>query len=206
VTKLEVEVRELKESNTELSTKTEDLENQLAEERESAVQVGSMYESEVVGRRNQENLLAESKDKFESLVRENELLKTEIEEARMSHVKSNESLAPSSGLGSEDDSTEENSAQFWRQKYIQATSDLESAKKSFEAESEHAGDAVKMNVKQVQRKLQEVMDEKEHQENLAANYKKVQQKQAEEIADLKLNLEQIQSRNTELERKQKRFD
>lgn len=204
VTKLEVEVKDLKESNTELSAKTEDLENQLAEERESAVQVGSMYESEVVGRRNQENLLAESKDKFESLVRENELLKTEIEEARVSHVKSNESLAPSSGLGSEED--EENSAQFWRQKYIQATSDLESAKKSFEAETEHAGDAVKSNIKQVQRKLQEVTDEKEHQENLAANYKKVQQKQAEEIADLKLNLEQIQSRNTELERKQKRFD
>lgn len=41
-------------------------------------------------------------------MRENELLKTEIEEARVSHVKSNESLAPSSGLGSEED--EENSA------------------------------------------------------------------------------------------------
>ena len=31
VTKLEVEVKDLKESNTELSAKTEDLENQLAE-------------------------------------------------------------------------------------------------------------------------------------------------------------------------------
>ena len=54
--------------------------------------------------------------------------------------------------------------------------------------------------------LQEVEDEKEHQETLANNYKRAQQKQAEEIADLKVNLEHIQSRNSELERKQKRFD
>ena len=54
--------------------------------------------------------------------------------------------------------------------------------------------------------FQEVEDEKEHQETLANNYKRAQQKQAEEIADLKVNLEHIQSRNSELERKQKRFD
>ena len=41
---------------------------------------------------------------------------------------------------------------------------------------------------------------------MANNYKKSQQKQAEEVADLKVNLEQIQARNSELERKQKRFD
>lgn len=58
----------------------------------------------------------------------------------------------------------------------------------------------------LQTSSQEIEDEKEHQETLANNYKRAQQKQAEEIADLKVNLEHIQSRNSELERKQKRFD
>ena len=49
-------------------------------------------------------------------------------------------------------------------------------------------------------------DEKEHHEHVNNSYKRSQQKQNEEIADLKVNLEQIQSRNTDLERKQKRFD
>ena len=44
--------------------------------------------------------------------------------------------------------------EFWKQKYIQATSDLESAKKSFETEALFAGDAVKQSVKQLERKLQ----------------------------------------------------
>ena len=45
-------------------------------------------------------------------------------------------------------------SEFWKQKYLQATSDLESAKKSFETEALFAGDAVKQSVKQLERKLQ----------------------------------------------------
>lgn len=45
-------------------------------------------------------------------------------------------------------------SEFWKQKYIQATSDLEVAKKSFEAEAVFAGDAVKQSTKQLERKLQ----------------------------------------------------
>ena len=44
--------------------------------------------------------------------------------------------------------------EFWKQKYLQATSDLETAKKSFETEALFAGEAVKQSVKQLERKLQ----------------------------------------------------
>ncbi|KAL5255542.1 hypothetical protein ACHWQZ_G010943 [Mnemiopsis leidyi] len=205
VAKLEEETNSLKEQNALLTAKTEDLEVHLQEEREHSEQAANMYQNELVDRRNHENSLAEFKEKYETLQRDNEKLRLEIEETKTNHIRSNESLAPSSGLGSEDDE-QENTAQFWKQKYIQATSDLESAKKSFDAEAMFAGDAVKQSVKQLERKLQEIEDEKEHQETLANNYKRAQQKQAEEIADLKVNLEHIQSRNSELERKQKRFD
>ncbi|XP_063674663.1 unconventional myosin-XVIIIa-like isoform X2 [Bolinopsis microptera] len=205
VSKLEEETNSLTEQNAQLTAKTEDLEVHLQEERENSAQAANMYQTELVDRRTHENSLAEFKEKYETLLRDNEKLRLEIEETKTTHIRSNESLAPSSGLGSEDDE-QENTAQFWKQKYIQATADLESAKKSFETEALFAGDAVKQSVKQLERKLQEVEDEKEHQETLANNYKRAQQKQAEEIADLKVNLEHIQSRNSELERKQKRFD
>ena len=44
--------------------------------------------------------------------------------------------------------------EFWKQKYLQATSDLDNAKRSFEAESAFAGDALKIELKQLQRRLQ----------------------------------------------------
>ena len=53
-----------------------------------------------------------SQEKYETLQRDNEKLRLEIEETKTNHIRSNESLAPSSGLGSEDDEQENTAREF----------------------------------------------------------------------------------------------
>ena len=57
--------------------------------------------------------IPKSQEKYETLQRDNEKLRLEIEETKTNHIRSNESLAPSSGLGSEDDEQENTAREFF---------------------------------------------------------------------------------------------
>ncbi|GAA6067119.1 unconventional myosin-XVIIIa isoform X1 [Tachysurus ichikawai] len=92
----------------------------------------------------------------------------------------------------------------WRLKYERAVREIEFTKKRLQQEFDDKLEVEQQNKRQLERRLTDMQADNEEMQRVAQQLKKKCQKLTAELQDTKLHLEGQQSRNHELEKKQRK--
>ncbi|ROK28202.1 Unconventional myosin-XVIIIa [Anabarilius grahami] len=137
----------------------------------------------------------ESKAKFDAMKKQMESMEMEVMEAR---------LIRASELNGEMD--DDDTGGEWRLKYERAIREIEFTKKRLQQEFDDKLEVEQQNKRQLERKLTDLQADNEEVQRVAQQLKKKCQRLTAELQDTKLHLEGQQSRNHDLEKKQRKFD
>nr|XP_054773986.1 unconventional myosin-XVIIIa-like [Lytechinus pictus] len=105
-----------------------------------------------------------------------------------------------------DMSSDDEADSMYRLKYMQLRKEMELGKKRLQQDHEEELEKLISNRKSVEKKFLEASEEAEEYKRQLNNFKRRSQKLAEESQDMKLHLESQQTRNSDLEKKQRKFD
>merc|ERR1719443_831539 len=105
-----------------------------------------------------------------------------------------------------DSDDDENNSSLYKAKYERAVKELEYTKKRMTQQHEDDLEQLMALKKQLEKKLNDAYEEVDEQRQVVAQWKRKTQKVTGELNDTKLLLEEQTSRNTFLEKKQRKFD
>jgi len=195
--KLESERAELKMTVDKQEARISDLSADLADEHAAASLAAERLESEQGDRARLEKEKQEWMSRNRQLVNTNERLEMEVLHAR--------ALEMNGGVHDDSDDDETNSS-VYRGKYERAMKDLEFTKRRMTQQHEDDVETLASLKKQLEKKLNDAYEEVEDQRQVVAQWKRKVQKIQAEMNDTRLHLEEQASRNTLLEKKQRKFD
>ncbi|XP_072302594.1 unconventional myosin-XVIIIa-like isoform X2 [Eucyclogobius newberryi] len=193
--RVEKERNELRLNTDRLESRISDLVAELADERSTSESASQMLEAETSERLRLEKDLKDLQAKFELMKKQIEAQEMEVMEAR---------LMKTSDLNGELD--DDDSGGEWRIKYNRAIREMEFIKKKLQQEFEDKLETEQQSKRQLDRKLAELQTDHEDVQRSVQQLKKKCQKLTAELQDTKLHLEGLQSRNHDLEKKQRKFD
>merc|ERR550532_1374413 len=195
VEKLEAERNELKETVDKQESRISDLSVDLSDEHSAATLAAERLEAEQADRNKLEKEKVELTSKVRSLTNTNERLEMEVLHSR--------ALEMNGGHESDDD---EGNASVYKVKYDRVMKDLDYTKRRMIQQHEDDLEQMATVKKQLDKKLNDAYEEVEDQRQVVAQWKRKVQKLQAEMNDTRLHLEEQASRNTLLEKKQRKFD
>ncbi|XP_071848331.1 unconventional myosin-XVIIIa-like isoform X3 [Apostichopus japonicus] len=193
--RVEQERNNLKLNCDKLEARMSELTTDLSEEHDTATNVTEMLEAETAERLRLEKELKDLKASHQNLKRKAEQLDMEVIESRMMR----------SSFIDGDTSTEEEDS-VYKHKYDYLRKESELAKTKLKQEHEEELENLASAKKAVERKLAEALEEVEEQRRQAVSMKRKSVKLNGETQDIRRHLETQQSRNSDLEKKQRKFD
>ncbi|XP_053332018.1 unconventional myosin-XVIIIa isoform X8 [Clarias gariepinus] len=194
--KAEKERNELRLNTDRLESKITELSTELSDERNTSESASQLLETETAERLRLEKDMKDLQTKFDEMKKQMGSMEVEVMEAR---------LLRATELNGEMDEDDETGGE-WKLKYDRAVREIDFTKKKLQQEFEDKLEAEQQNRRHLDRKLADLQaDQEETQRSLQQAKKKCQRLMAE-LQDTKLHLENQQSRNHELEKKQRKFD
>ncbi|KAK7171812.1 hypothetical protein R3I93_004186 [Phoxinus phoxinus] len=193
--KVEKERNELRLNSDRLDSKITELSSELADERNTGESASQLLESETSERLRLEKDMKDLQAKFDAMKKQMESMEMEVMEAR---------LIRASELNGEMD--DDDTGGEWRLKYERAIREIEFTKKRLQQEFDDKLEVEQQNKRQLERKLTDLQADNEEVQRVAQQLKKKCQRLTAELQDTKLHLEGQQSRNHDLEKKQRKFD
>uniref|UniRef100_A0A4W4HQ72 Myosin XVIIIAb n=1 Tax=Electrophorus electricus TaxID=8005 RepID=A0A4W4HQ72_ELEEL len=193
--KVEKERNELRLNTDRLESRITELSSELADERNTGESASQLLESETSERLRLEKDTKELQTKYDSMKKQMESLEMEVMESRLMRA------SELNGEMEDDDSGGE-----WRLKCARAVREVEFTKKRLHQEFEDKLEVEQQGKRQLERRLTDLQADNEEVQRVAQQLKKKCQRLTAELQDTKLHLEGQQSRNHELEKKQRKFD
>ncbi|KAJ7990677.1 hypothetical protein DPEC_G00302880 [Dallia pectoralis] len=193
--KVEKERNELRLNSDRLESRITELSSELADERNTGESASQLLESETSERLRLEKDMKELQTKFDSVKKSMDSMEMEVMEAR---------LIRASELNGEMD--DDDTGGEWRLKYERAIREIEFTKKRLHQECEDKLEMEQQNKRQLERRLSDLQADNEEVQRMSQQLKKKCQRLTSELQDTKLHLEGQQSRNHDLEKKQRKFD
>ncbi|KAL4647202.1 unconventional myosin-XVIIIa isoform X8 [Arapaima gigas] len=193
--KVEKERNELRLNSDRLESRLTELSSELADERNTGESASQLLESETSERLRLEKDMKDLQAKFDAMKKQTEAMEMEVMEAR---------LLRASDLNGEVD--EDDTGGEWRLKYERTVRELEFTKKRLQQEFDDKLEVEQQSKRQLERKLADLQADGEEVQRTMQQLKKKCQRLTAELQDTKLHLEGQQSRNHELEKKQRKFD
>lgn len=202
INKLTSEKNDLTDENARLKKKVQEFSSQLSEVHSSASGAGELLDHETAERERLEEDLEIAKMETERIQRQYDQLQTEYCDMKV-HSISNGGFSYERGVDAEE--LEEND-NVWRQKYKALSRELENTRRNLTDQAEEEIQEL-MNLKRSGEKaLAEERAESDEARRQLANTKRKLNKVNAEMDDLKLLLEGLQGRNSNVEKKQRKFD
>uniref|UniRef100_A0A8C9SUD6 Myosin XVIIIAa n=1 Tax=Scleropages formosus TaxID=113540 RepID=A0A8C9SUD6_SCLFO len=195
--KVEKERNELRLNNDRLESRIAELSAELADERSTGESATQLLESETSERLRLDKDLKDLQAKHDTMRKQMESMEVEVMEAR---------LARAAELNGEIDDNDDDTGGEWRLKYERMVREAEFTKKKIQQEYEDKLENEQQNRRHLERKLAELQADGEEAQRSLQQLKKKCQRLTAELQDTKLHLEGQQSRNHDLEKKQRRFD
>ncbi|XP_061829179.1 unconventional myosin-XVIIIa isoform X3 [Nerophis lumbriciformis] len=193
--KVEKERSELRLNNDRLESRITELSSELTDERNTWESASQMLETETSERLRLEKDMKDLQTCFDSMKKETESMEMEVMEAR---------LIRASELNGEMDDDEPGGE--WRLKYERAIREIELTKKRLQQEFDDKLEQEQQTKRQLERRISDLQDDNEESQRNIQLLKKKAQRLTAELQDTKLHLEGQQSRNHDLEKKQRKFD
>ncbi|XP_045074636.1 unconventional myosin-XVIIIa isoform X10 [Coregonus clupeaformis] len=193
--KVEKERNELRLNSDRLESRITELSSELADERNTGESASQLLESETSERLRLEKDMKDLQTKFDSMKKSTDSMEMEVMEARL--------LRASELNGEMDD---DDTGGEWRLKYERAIREIEFTKKRLQQEFDDKLEVEQQNKRQLERRLSDLQADSEEVQRTAQQLKKKCQRLTAELQDTKLHLEGQQSRNHDLEKKQRKFD
>ncbi|KAM9780792.1 unconventional myosin-XVIIIa-like isoform X3 [Syngnathus typhle] len=194
--KVEKERNELRLNTDRLESRIADLLAELADERSTSESASQLLENETTERLRLEKDMKDLQAKFETMKKQTEAQEMELTEARL--MKTSELNGE---LEDDDDAGGE-----WRIKYNRAIRELDFTKKKLQQEFDDKLETEQQSKRQLERRLADLKTDNEDVQHSAQQLKKKCQKMTAEMQDTRRHLEGLQSRNHDLEKKQRKFD
>jgi len=195
--KAERERGELKEVVEKQESRISELSADLSEEHSAAVLAAERLEGEQADRMKLEKEKAELIAKTRHLTNNSDKLEMELMHSRAMEM---------SGHGMESDDEDSTNSSLYKAKYERAVKELEYAKKKMSQQHEDDLEQLTALKKQLEKKLNDAYEEVDDQRQVVAQWKRKTQKIQGEMNDTRLHLEEQASRNSLLEKKQRKFD
>nr|XP_020454382.1 unconventional myosin-XVIIIa-like isoform X3 [Monopterus albus] len=193
--RLEKERNELRLNTDRLESRIADLLAELADERSTSESASQLLETETSERLRLEKDMKDLQANFDTMKKQLESQEMEVMEAR---------LMKTSELNGEMDDDDDGGE--WRIKYSRAIREMDLTKKKLQQEFEDKLETEQQSKKHLERRLADLQTDNEDVQRSVQQLKKKCQKLTAELQDTKLHLEGLQSRNHDLEKKQKKFD
>ncbi|XP_061595986.1 unconventional myosin-XVIIIa-like isoform X7 [Cololabis saira] len=194
--KVEKERNELRLNTDRLESKIADLLAELTDERSTSESASQLLETETSERLRLERDLKDLQVKFDGMKKQSDAQEMELMEAR---------LLKTSDLNGEMDADDDSGGE-WRIKYNRAVREMDFTKKKLQQEFDDKLEIEQQSKRQIERKLADLQADNEDVQRSMQQMKKKCQKLSAELQDTKLHLEGLQSRNHDLEKKQRKFD
>ncbi|XP_026183820.1 unconventional myosin-XVIIIa-like isoform X2 [Mastacembelus armatus] len=195
--RVEKERNELRLNTDRLESRIADLLAELADERSTSETASQLLETETSERLRLDRDLKDLQPKFDAMKKQLESQEMEVIEAR---------LMRTSELNGEMDDDDGDAGGEWRIKYNRAIREMDFTKKKLQQEFDDKLETEQQSKRHVERKLADLQTDNEDMQHSVQQLKKKCQKLTAELQDTKLHLEGLQSRNHDLEKKQKKFD
>ena len=193
--KLEAENKELKATVEKQDSRISDLTVDLSEEHSAATLAAERLEAEQADRVKLEKEKLELVSKNRHLTNTNERLEMEVLHSRALEMN-----------GSHESDDDEANSSVYKAKYDRVMKDLDYTKRRMNQQHEDDLEQMASVKKQLEKKLNDAYEEVEDQRQVVAQWKRKVQKLQAEMNDTRLHLEEQASRNTLLEKKQRKFD
>ncbi|XP_038550147.1 unconventional myosin-XVIIIa isoform X3 [Micropterus salmoides] len=193
--KVEKERNELRLNSDRLESRITELSSELADERNTGESASQLLETETSERLRLEKDMKDLQAKFDSMKKQMESMEMEVMEAR---------LIRASELNGEMD--DDDTGGEWRLKYERAIREIEFTKKRLQQEFDDKLEVEQQNKRQLERRISDLQADNEESQRNIQQLKKKTQRLTAELQDTKLHLEGQQSRNHDLEKKQRKFD
>ncbi|XP_019714468.1 unconventional myosin-XVIIIa-like isoform X2 [Hippocampus comes] len=194
--KVEKERNELRLNTDRLESKIADLLAELADERSTSESASQLLENETAERLRLEKDMKDLQAKFEATKKQMEAQEMEVMEARL--MKTSELNGE---LEDDDDAGGE-----WRIKYNRAIREMEFTQKKLQQEFDDKLETEQQSKRHLERRLADLKTDNEDVQHSVQQLKKKCQKMTAELQDTQRHLEGLQSRNHDLEKKQRKFD
>ncbi|XP_036392953.1 unconventional myosin-XVIIIa-like isoform X4 [Megalops cyprinoides] len=193
--KVEKERNELRLNSDRLESRITELSSELTDERNTGESASQLLESETSERLRLEKEMKDLQVKYDAVKKQMESMEMEVMEAR---------LIRASDLNGEMD--DDDSGGEWRLKYERAVREVEFTKKRLQQEFDDKLEVEQQSKRQLERRIADLQADNEEVQRLVQQMKKKCQRLTAELQDTKLHLEGQQTRNHELEKKQRKFD
>ncbi|KAM9847161.1 unconventional myosin-XVIIIa-like [Aulostomus maculatus] len=195
--RVEKERNELRLNADRLESRISDLLAELADERSTSESASQLLETETSERLRLERDMKDLQAKFDAMKKQLEAQELEVMEAR---------LMKTSELNGELDDDDEDAGGEWRIKYNRAIREMEFTKKKLQQEFDDKLETEQQSKRHLERRLADLQTDNEDVQRSVQQLKRKCQKLTAELQDTKLHLEGLQSRNHDLEKKQRKFD
>ena len=195
VEKLEAERNELRVTVDQQESRISDLSVDLSDEHSAATLAAERLEAEQADRNKLEKEKVELVSRLRSLTNTNERLEMEVLHSRALEMN-----------GTHESDDDDGNASVYKVKYDRAMKDLDYTKRRMTQQHEDDLEQLATVKKQLDKKLNDAYEEVEDQRQVVAQWKRKVQKLQAEMNDTRLHLEEQASRNTLLEKKQRKFD
>ncbi|XP_035522249.1 unconventional myosin-XVIIIa-like isoform X2 [Morone saxatilis] len=196
--RVEKERNELRLNTDRLESRIADLLAELADERSTSESASQLLETETSERLRLEKDMKELQAKFDAMKKQLESQEMEVMEARL--------MKTSELNGEMDDDDDDDAGGEWRIKYNRAMREMDFTKKKLQQEFDDKLDTEQQGKRHLERRLADLQTDNEDVQRSVQQLKKKCQKLTAELQDTKLHLEGLQSRNHDLEKKQRKFD
>ncbi|XP_034540446.1 unconventional myosin-XVIIIa-like [Notolabrus celidotus] len=194
--KVEKERNELRLTTDRLESRIADLLAELADERSTSESASQLLETETSERLRLEKDMKDLQAKFDAVKKQLEAQEMEVMEAR---------LMKSSEFNGEMDDDDDAGGE-WRIKYNRAIREMDFTKKKLQQDFDDKLETEQQSKRHLERRLADLQTDNEDVQRSVQQLKKKCQKLTAELQDTKLHLEGLQSRNHDLEKKQRKFD
>ncbi|XP_044077963.1 unconventional myosin-XVIIIa-like isoform X15 [Siniperca chuatsi] len=195
--RVEKERNELRLNTDRLESRITDLLAELADERSTSESASQMLETETSERLRLEKDMKDLQAKFDAMKKQLESQELEVMEAR---------LMKTSELNGEMDDDDDDAGGEWRIKYKRAIREMDFIKNKLQQEFDDKLETEQQGKRHLERRLADLQTDNEDVQRSVQQLKKKCQKLTAELQDTKLHLEGLQSRNHDLEKKQRKFD
>ncbi|KAM9348019.1 unconventional myosin-XVIIIa-like [Symphorus nematophorus] len=195
--RVEKERNELRLNADRLESRIADLLAELADERSTSESASQLLETETSERLRLEKDMKDLQAKFDAMKKQLESQEMEVMEAR---------LMKTSELNGEMDNDDDDDGGEWRIKYNRAIREMDFTKKKLQQEFDDKLETEQQCKRHLERRVADLQTDNEDVQRSVQQLKKKGQKLTAELQDTKLHLEGLQSRNHDLEKKQRKFD
>uniref|UniRef100_A0A8C8F0S0 Unconventional myosin-XVIIIa-like n=1 Tax=Oncorhynchus tshawytscha TaxID=74940 RepID=A0A8C8F0S0_ONCTS len=196
--KMEKERNEVRLNSDQLESRISELSAELADERNAGESASQLLETETSERLNLEKDMKDLQATFDLMKKQMECMEMEVMEARLIRTAElNEDV---------DDDDDDDSGGEWRLKYERGIRETEFTKKRLQQEFDDMLETEQQSKRPLERKLTDLQADNDEVQRSVQQLKKKCSRLTAELQDTKLHLEGQQSRNHDLEKKQRKFD